>query len=208
MKPAGNPKVTVLMSVYNAGEHLRDAVRSILDQSHADFEFLIVDDASADRSVEIIESFLDPRIRIIRNEKNLGLAVSLNKGLDAATGEYVARMDCDDISAKDRLQAQVDLLERNPRVGACGTWIRHIGEKRIIRYYTDPDILKCILLFDPPMAHPTVMFRRDLFLRNGLRYDAAYRRSQDYETSCSSRTYPGRCCTTGMPTRTGMFPYG
>jgi hypothetical protein len=90
-------------------------------------------------------------------------------------------MDGDDISARDRLKAQIDLLDRNPLVGACGAWIKYIRGERIIRYYTDPDILKSILLFDSPMAHPTVMFRRGLFFRNGLRYDGAYRRSQDYE---------------------------
>jgi glycosyltransferase involved in cell wall biosynthesis len=174
-------RVTVLMAVYNGEVYLPEAVRSILDQSYGDFEFLIVDDASTDRSAEVVESFRDPRIRLLRNERNLGLAVSLNRGLEAASGEYVARMDSDDISAKERLKAQVGLLDRNPRVGACGTWIRHIASETVIRYYTAPDILKCILLFDPPMAHPTVMFRRELFLRTGLRYDSAYRRSQDYE---------------------------
>jgi glycosyltransferase involved in cell wall biosynthesis len=181
MMAGTDSKVTVLMAVYNSEVHLSEAVRSILEQSYRDFEFLIVDDASTDRSVEVVESFGDPRIRLLRNERNLGLAVSLNRGLEVASGEYIARMDGDDISAKDRLMAQIDLLDRNPRVGACGTWIKHIHGERIIRYYTDPDILKCILLFDPPMAHPTVMFRRGLFLRNGLLYDGAYRRSQDYE---------------------------
>jgi glycosyltransferase involved in cell wall biosynthesis len=181
MMAGTDAKVTVLMAVYNGEVYLSEAVCSILEQSFGDFEFLIVDDASTDRSVEVVESFGDPRIRLLRNERNLGLAASLNRGLEVASGEYIARMDGDDISARDRLKAQVNLLDRNPRIGACGTWINHIGKERIIRYYTDPDILKCILLFDPPMAHPTVMFRKDLFLRNALRYDGAYRRSQDYE---------------------------
>lgn len=189
MMAGTDAKVTVLMAVYNGDAYLPEAVRSILDQSYGDFEFLIVDDASTDRSVEVVESFGDPRIRLLRNGRNLGLAASLNRGLEVASGDYIARMDGDDISAKDRLKAQVDLLDRDPRVGACGTWIRHIGAETVIRYYAAPDILKCILLFDPPMAHPTVMFRRRQFIRNGLRYDGAYRRSQDYELWARASEY-------------------
>jgi len=93
-----NPKVTVLMPVYNGEQYLREAIESILTQSFTDFEFLIINDGSTDSSVEIIESYDDPRIRLIHNEANLKLVATLNKGVDLARGEYIARMDCDDIS--------------------------------------------------------------------------------------------------------------
>jgi len=88
-----NPKVTVLMSIYNGEKYLKEAVDSILNQTFKDFEFLIIDDGSTDRSLEILESYNDPRIIIVQNKKNIGLTRSLNKGLKLAKGKYIARQD-------------------------------------------------------------------------------------------------------------------
>ena len=97
------PKVTVLMGVYNGQRYLRAAIDSILQQTFTNFEFLIIDDGSKDASVEIIKSYSDPRIRLLINEKNIGLAASLNRGINSSTSRYIARMDCDDISLPQRL---------------------------------------------------------------------------------------------------------
>ncbi len=176
------PKVTVLMSVYNGERYLREAVESILRQSFEDFEFLIIDDASTDRSVELLQEYRDPRIRLLRNQKNVGQAASLNTGIDHARGKYLARMDADDVSLPERLARQVSFLDERPAIGVCGTWARVIDEKGkpadSIRTPTGSAAGK--LCWRPPVfVHSSVMARRDLLQLN--RYDPEYRQAQDYE---------------------------
>ena len=112
------PKVSILMPVYNSAEFLREAIESMLSQSFKDFEFLIVDDGSTDGSAGILAEYVekDSRIRIIRNEKNQGIVYSLNRGLKECTGEYIARMDSDDIALKERLDKQIAVLDKNPDI--------------------------------------------------------------------------------------------
>ncbi|MDB5330388.1 MAG: glycosyl transferase, group 2 family protein, partial [Phycisphaerales bacterium] len=112
----GEIAVTVLMAVYNEARFAPAAVESILGQTFADFEFLIIDDGSTDSSAGYLRDLYDPRVRPLRNAGNLGLTRSLNKGLDAARGEYIARMDADDIALPDRLAGQVAFLDDNPHV--------------------------------------------------------------------------------------------
>lgn len=180
------------MSVYNGARYLREAMDSILEQSHRDFEFLVIDDGSTDGSVEIMESYRDKRIRILRNRSNLGLAASLNKGLDMAEGEYIARMDADDISLRHRLGKQVAFMDRNPEVGVCGTWIRFFGQrKRVIKFPTDPDKIKCNLFFLNVVGHSSVLLRKKYFSKFGLHYDTSMKRTQDYDLWVrASRLFP------------------
>jgi glycosyltransferase involved in cell wall biosynthesis len=123
-----SPRVSVVMSVHNGEKYLRDAIESILGQTFSDFEFIIIDDGSSDGSAEIVAAYSDQRIRFIRNEQNIGLTRSLNKGLDLADGAYIARMDSDDISLPERLAKQVAFMDTNLQVGACGTWALDIDE--------------------------------------------------------------------------------
>lgn len=116
-----SPTVSVLMPVYNGAKYLHEAVKSILDQTYADFEFLIVNDGSTDDSEKIILSFKDPRIVIIKNEINIGLINSLNKGLTIAKGKYIARMDADDVAMPQRLELQVKEFNTNPNAIVIGT---------------------------------------------------------------------------------------
>ena len=102
------PQIIVLMPVYNGGRYLRESIASILAQSFKDFELLIIDDGSTDDSVSIVKSFSDPRIRLVLNEHNIGVARTLNKGLELARGEFIARMDADDISLPHRFEKRVD----------------------------------------------------------------------------------------------------
>ena len=118
-----NPKITVLMPVYNGEKYLREAIGSILNQTFNDFEFLIINDSSTDSTREIILSYDDTRIRLEDNEKNIGLTHSLNKGLRLAKGKYVARMDADDISLPDRLEKQLAVIENNTDVSIVACWI-------------------------------------------------------------------------------------
>lgn len=183
------PKVSVLMSVHNGQEYLNEAIMSILNQTFTDFEFLILNDASTDNSADIINSFNDSRLRIIDNESNLGLTRSLLKGLALARGEYIARMDSDDISLPGRLAAQVAFLEAHPEIGICGTWAKRIGQKAgaYLRYPVEPEVINCRLLFDSPLAHPSVMIRKDSLSSNNLNYDPQFKYAQDYDlwTRCS-----------------------
>lgn len=178
-----NPKVTVLMPVYNGERYLRAAIDSILSQTFTDFEFLIINDGSMDSSLTIIESYHDHRIRLINNGSNIKLIATLNKGLEAACGEYVARMDCDDISLPDRLERQVAFLESHPGVGICGTWVETIGEVTgdVWRYPTEPDDIKAGLFFESVLAHPAVMIRKALLEKHKLYYDPCYIHAEDLE---------------------------
>jgi glycosyltransferase involved in cell wall biosynthesis len=172
------------MPVYNGELYLREAMDSVLAQTFQNFEFLIIDDGSTDASANIVRSYKDSRIRLEHNGKNLGLIATLNKGLELARGEYVARMDCDDISLPERLAVQARVMDENKSWGACGAWIKIFdgsGDRLVQPYSTDPDTLICELLFNPPMAHPSVIFRRELFGTLGLRYDASYKNAEDYE---------------------------
>lgn len=178
-----NPKVTVLMPVYNGEEHLREAIESILNQTFANFEFLIINDGSTDSSASIIESYKDKRIRLINNEENLKLIRTLNKGLELAKGEYIARMDCDDISLPHRLEKQVAFMEANRDVGILGSAMLAFSTNQTIAVYT-PEIfeeIKIELIFACPMIHPSVLMRCSVLKEHGLRYDINYTHAEDYK---------------------------
>ncbi len=118
-----SPTVSVLMAVYNGEKHLREAMDSILNQTFSDYEFIIVDDCSADKTPVILEKYAqkDQRIVLIHNERNLGLTVSLNRGLARVKGKYIARMDADDISLPERLTMQIHYMEEHPDCAVVGT---------------------------------------------------------------------------------------
>ncbi len=178
-----NTKVTVLMSVYNGEKYLREAVDSILNQTFKDFEFIIINDGSTDKTLKILNSYNDPRMKIINNKKNIGLTRSLNKGLSIAKGEYIARQDSDDISMPERLEKQVDFLERNKTVGLIGTYSYIINGKGRILYKSkssrSEDISKNLIRGNV-FAHGSVMFRKFLLEKVGA-YREEFKTSQDYD---------------------------
>jgi glycosyltransferase involved in cell wall biosynthesis len=157
------------MSVYNGEKYLREAIDSILKQTFTDFEFLIIDDTSTDRTSEILQSYNDPRIKIIRNSENLGLTKSLNIGLGLAEGEYIARMDADDVSLPDRFIEEVRYLDDHPDVALVGTGREVIDEEGIfIETIIPPNIVSVeSLLKKNPFQHSSVMFRKDLIVKVG-----------------------------------------
>jgi glycosyltransferase involved in cell wall biosynthesis len=184
---ADPPRVTVLMSIYNGQDYLHESVTSILNQTFSDFEFLIVDDGSEDKTGEILEAFRqkDSRIVVIRNKKNMGLTRSLNKGLAQARGEYIARQDADDISLPNRLEKQVAVLDDHPAFVLVSSNIEFIDlhgrpVKRSDRA-GDPDLIAWHLIFYNHVAgHSVVMFRRKTVTELGG-YAERYRYSQDHE---------------------------
>src|SRR3989344_7437597 len=178
-----NPLVTVLMPVYNGKKYLREAIKSILNQTFRDFEFLIINDGSTDKSAEIIKSFNDARIRLERNETNLGLIKTLNKGLGLAKGKYIARMDCDDISLPKRLSIQVNFMEKHPEIDVCGSWVKVMGLKQefVNKYPQNHEEARAYLLFNTPFAHPSVIIRKEVMEKHKLKYDENYKHAEDYE---------------------------
>lgn len=177
------PKITVLMPVYNGEKYLSEAIESILNQTLKNFEFLIIDDGSTDNSVKIIKSYSDQRIRLIHNEKNLGLITTLNRGINLATEEYIARMDCDDVSLPERLATQVKFMDNHKEIGVCGSWIKTIGKNIDYKnkFFTKPEEIKTSLLFNTSLAHPSIIMRREMLLKYNLRYDINYPHAEDYE---------------------------
>lgn len=176
-----NFKITVLMSVYNGVTYLRNAIDSVLTQTISNFEFLIIDDGSSDNSLEIIEGYDDSRIRVIKNRDNIGLTQSLNKGLKLARGEYIARIDSDDVCLPSRLERQLEFMVQNPQVGVCGSWIivmKDSGEY-VRKFPVSHDAIQCFMLFKTPLAHPSVMIRKQVLIKNQLKYDPYFLHAED-----------------------------
>lgn len=175
------PKISVIMSTYNDSNYIRDAIRSILNQSFRDFEFIIIDDASSDDTIKIIKEFADSRIRLFLNSENQGLTKNLNKALTLAMGEYIARMDGDDISHLDRFQKQVEYLDSHPDVYLIGSAVHSFGASDLVwRLPDDSEELKVRMLLRPVFAHPSFMFRKAL-VNEGITYDESFRTAQDYD---------------------------
>ncbi len=176
------PLVSVVMPVYNGEKYLREAIDSILNQTFKDFELLLINDASTDNSEKIINSYNDSRIIYIKNEQNLGLIKTLNKGLDLAKGEFIARMDQDDISHSERFEKQLIIFKKNPEIGVCGTWFtlfRENHKDKIIEHPEYNDSIKIGLLTSCFIGHPTVMMRKKAI--ENYRYDVNYQAAEDFE---------------------------
>ena len=177
------PKISVVMPAYNAEKYIGKSIDSILNQTYGDFEFIIINDGSKDSTKEIILSYSDNRIVYLENEINSGIVVTLNKGLEYATGEYIARMDADDIAVAERLEKQIEFMEKNKDVGVLGTGICIFGEdvqEQARVFTTNPEQLKAELIFNSCIAHPTVMMRSNILKNNELSYDLEYAGAEDY----------------------------
>lgn len=171
------PKITVLMPVYNGEKFLREAIDSILNQTFTDFEFLIIDDASTDKTKQIINGFHDSRIIIINNKVNIGLTKSLNKGLRIAKGKYIARMDADDISLPKRFEKQVEFMDKNTNVSLLGSsWdvIDETGWKlNANKAFNGREVVHF-------MCHGSVIIRKSCLLKVGF-YRELFKYAQDYD---------------------------
>ena len=175
------PTITVLLPCYNSEATLRESIDSVLAQTFADFELLILDDGSTGMP-EIPTG--DPRIIYLRSDENLGLSRQLNLGLDRARGEFIARLDADDIAVPERFEKQLHLLRSSPDIGICGSHARLFdadGDREIWHYPTDPDVCHASIFLRSSFLHPGVMMRRRVLESNNLRYDGSLRVAQDYE---------------------------
>lgn len=177
------PKVSVVMSVYNGQRYLPDAVESILGQTLTDFEFIIVDDGSTDRTSEILHGFRDDRIMLVENSENIGLTRSLNKGLQMARGKYIARMDADDISLPERLEKQVKFLDEHKAVGLVGSAVVYVDqdEKELgVQRVCTENIHQALLSVEFCWWHSATAFRAECLERVGA-YRGEFRYAQDYD---------------------------
>ena len=169
------PKVSVIMSCYNESANVSDAIRSILDQTFKDFEFIIVDDGSHDDTLQVVRknALSDSRVVVIENHENIGLAASLNKAIKKAKGKYIARMDADDVSLPNRLAEQMEYLEKNPSTDVLGSNAFLISDTQ--------EIISDLPLSNQEiyanrykrtfLIHPTVMIRQEIFKRHGTYND-------------------------------------
>lgn len=176
------PRVSVIMPMYNSGQYVQAAIRSVLSQRVESFEVIAVDDGSSDDTVQRAQCLQDDRVRVVQLGSNQGIAAALNVAMEHARGSYLARMDADDLCVAGRLHTQVRFLERNPQLGACGTFLRTFGGRhcRIWRYPVTPGDIRASLPFFCPLAHPTVMFRADALRTHNLRY-AHVPNAEDYD---------------------------
>lgn len=178
------PAVSVLMPVFNGANHLREAIESILGQSYSDFEFLVVDDHSTDSTGEILREYCerDTRIRAAQNNNAKGTVGALNTGLGLARGEYLARMDADDISVPTRFEKQHEFLEKHHDISVCGTNMELFGAQQFVwRLPPDHEMIRAGLIFTVFIAHATVMMRRSALEEYHYRYDPDYGCAEDYE---------------------------
>ncbi|NDV69140.1 glycosyltransferase family A protein [Dysgonomonas sp. 25] len=184
-------KVSVLMPVYNGEKYLAQAIESIGFQSFTDWELIIVDDGSTDSSREIAARYRDNRIYYLKNAKNEGLIYTRNRLIELASGEYIAFLDCDDLAAPKRLEAQVNFLDKHPDYAMCGTWGRTIDDERVLRKMNlsvGDEEIKCTLLYTNTFIQSSVMIRKKVLKEHP--YDKDFPLAEDYELWCRlSREY-------------------
>lgn len=181
------PKVTVFIPVYNAEKYLKECIDSILTQTFTDFELLLIDDGSNDGSAAVIAAIADPRIRYVKNEKNMGIARTRNRGLELARGEYIAFIDSDDICVPQRLEKQVAFLDANPQVGICGGWIQEIYPdgtliKGELRQYPAGDAeIREMMYWNCPLWNPSVTMRKAVIEAHGIRHNTEFISASDFD---------------------------
>lgn len=169
------------MPIYNCELYVKEAIESILNQTFSDFEFLIIDDASTDKTVEIIKTYTDSRIKLIEKTSNSGYTNSLNSGLELAKGKYIARMDGDDISLPERFEKQVAFLQANPDFVLCGSWFEVIGSELVVKSPENFEAIKLALLKGNCIAHPSIMMRKQILDKLPVVYDVSKEPAEDYD---------------------------
>ena len=178
------PRVTVLIPVYNGEKYLHGAISSILTQSFSDFEILVVDDRSTDKTIEIMKCYSDnPKVHLMQNETNLGPGATRNRGFLAARGEYIAMLDCDDLACPDRLAEQVSFLDSHPDFGMVGSAVEMIDSELCVFglafFRQAPEEIPPTLLFNNCFANSAIMAKRIVLLEERYKEDVFF--SEDYE---------------------------
>ena len=178
-----NPTISVIMSVYNTPkEYIKEAIESILNQTYRDFEFLIINDHSNEETTNYLYTFNDPRILIINNDTNLGLTKSLNKALKIAKGDYIARMDSDDIAYPNRFEKQLDYIKKHPEYIAIGSdFILSNTQQRVTKANMPKEVRRARMFFyNEGLCHPTAFINSTLLKKHNITYNEEVLKAQDY----------------------------
>ena len=174
--------VSIALPAYNAGPYIGACLDCLLGQTYDNLEIVLMDDCSTDDTAQVVASYTDPRIRYYKNEENMGIVHTLNKAYGLCRGEYIARMDADDLCTLDRLEKQVALLEAMPDVGLVACDLELFGARTgLIQYSADPEVIKCRLLYSLQLAHNAWLFRRELLDVHALAYRDEYRYAEDWD---------------------------
>lgn len=178
------PLISIIMPVYNAAAYLDAAVQSILTQTYSHWELIIIDDASTDSTPKILKSFSHySKVKVFRNRKNLGVAGSLNRALSLSKGQYIARMDADDISHPTRLQKQLKFLQSHPSLIACGVQTDIIDSQNLVTgkrcFPQSSQACHDYLMLTSPILHPTLMAESSVYKKIG--YSTKYRTAEDWD---------------------------
>lgn len=189
------PTVSIISGAYNIENcfSYKKSIESVLSQTFSDFEFIICDDGSSDKTYDILSEYaeLDSRIKLIRNEQNLGLAASLNKCIDIAQGDFIARHDCDDYSAPERIEKQLSYMLAHPDVSLLGTASYLFDEDGVFDEEHFPlEVTNQDFLFTSPYKHGSVMFRKDVLIKaGGYRVAKETYRTEDYDLFMTLQTF-------------------
>lgn len=176
--------ISVILPAYNAELYIKEAIDSVLAQTFTNFELIILNDGSTDKTEEIILSYQDSRIVYVKNEQNLGLIGTLNKGMALAKGKYIARMDADDICLPERFAKQVNFLEEHPDYIICGTaayrFFNNLTDKKAFYVPINDENIRVRLFFNTGFIHPSVMFRTETIRTHNLSFNDNYKYAEDY----------------------------
>ncbi len=178
------PRASVILPVYNNVDFVLEAIHSILVQTYSDFELIVIDDGSTDGSTFLISQITDPRVIKIFHKTNRGLIASLNEGLKKANGEYIVRMDSDDISTPDRLAIQIAFMDQNPLIDVCGAAFTTSSGGTMKVNPASHEEIKTWLLFHCCICHPAIIMRTSMIHRLGVQYDSNYPHAKT--TSCGT----------------------
>jgi glycosyltransferase involved in cell wall biosynthesis len=180
--------VSLVLPCFNAERFLGKAMESLLRQTHTELEVVAIDDGSTDGTLELLEAFAsrDSRVRVLRNEENIGLIRTLNRGVAEARGDFIGRMDADDISTPERIARQLSVLETYPEIGLVGTGVELIDEHGAVivarpARCVGPDACRYMTLFAPPVVHPSVLARAEVMRRFPYRLDSDSLHAEDYD---------------------------
>lgn len=179
-------KISVIMPVYNTEKYLKAAIKSILNQTYKNFELIIVDDNSTDNSYKIAENFAkkDKRIKLVKNKNKKGISGGVNTGIELSTGEYITRMDSDDISLPDRFKKQYDFLQKNKKYNSCSVNLYYIDKKgkrisnSIAKKHKAP--YEWLLIAKDPLPNAPIFYSNKIIKENNLKYDYDFKTSEDY----------------------------
>jgi glycosyltransferase involved in cell wall biosynthesis len=176
------PCVSVVLPVYNVAPYIEATIASILAQTFEDFELLVLDDCSTDETVAKVQAIKDPRLRLVQNPRNIGRAGTDNAALAYVQGQYIAKMDGDDLCHPERLARQVAFLRQHPDVNVVGCWMQNFGASTYLNQYPEhPDDARVLTLFTLPTGNPSMMMRTSLFRQQAMHYDASLRQTEDYD---------------------------